>query len=98
MYSSIIHFPGTFATKDQGDSEYEQDLSGLVTASVWADYLKAGGIIPGLIYVSVALVCQAIRVYTDLWLSKWTEDGSHDVETSNPHEKVNSLSKIHRSE
>ncbi|XP_015595444.1 ATP-binding cassette sub-family C member Sur isoform X2 [Cephus cinctus] len=56
--------------------DLREDTSGLVTSVVWLDYLKAGGIGPGLTYIAAALACQALRVYTDLWLSRWTDQGS----------------------
>ncbi|XP_074096275.1 sulfonylurea receptor [Cotesia typhae] len=54
----------------------EED-GGLVTTKVWLNYLKAGGITPGLTYLAAALGCQALRVYTDLWLSEWTALGKN---------------------
>lgn len=45
----------------------------MVTRMICMDYSKAGGWIPGLIYVSMAILCQIVRVYTDLWLSRWTD-------------------------
>ncbi|XP_046482248.1 ATP-binding cassette sub-family C member Sur isoform X1 [Neodiprion pinetum] len=83
-------YDGTSNPKNAGgeDTEYDQDLSGLVTVSVCGDYLRAGGIGPNLIYISVALLCQAVRVYTDIWLSDWTHQGSHHDATSDLHEET----------
>lgn len=57
---------------EQEDS-LEEESGGLVTTKVWLTYFKVGGILPGMIYIFTALGCQVIRVYTDLWLSRWTE-------------------------
>ncbi|XP_034942129.1 ATP-binding cassette sub-family C member Sur-like [Chelonus insularis] len=65
--------------QDSQVSDPDEDASGLVTAAVWMDYLKAGGFTPGLIYLVAALGCQALRVFTDLWLSQWTNLGSHQL-------------------
>ncbi|XP_067206473.1 ATP-binding cassette sub-family C member Sur isoform X2 [Linepithema humile] len=55
-------------------SEFEaDDKSGIVTRMIWMEYPKAGGWIPGLVYVIAALAYQILRVYTDLWLSRWTD-------------------------
>lgn len=88
MLSSSSRFSGTSMRKDTDSLENNQEINGLVTAAVCKDYFIAGGIIPGLVYVGIALACQAVRVYTDLWLSKWTEDGSRPNETSSRHEEV----------
>lgn len=61
--------------------DFEEDKNGLVTSKVWIDYLRAGGFAPGLMYIGAALGCQALRVYTDLWLSEWTNLGSNDKTT-----------------
>lgn len=53
--------------------DINEDTEGLVTRFVWMDYLRAGGLAPGLGYLGAALGCQTLRVYTDLWLSRWTD-------------------------
>jgi hypothetical protein len=59
-------------------SEFEaDDKSGIVTGMIWMEYPKAGGWIPGLVYVIAALAYQILRVYTDLWLSRWTDQSVH---------------------
>ena len=60
-----------------------------MTKFVWLDYLKAGGLAPGLGYLASALVCQALRIYTDLWLSRWTDLGTKSTDSANVHEEVN---------
>ncbi|XP_076279079.1 sulfonylurea receptor [Lasioglossum baleicum] len=65
------------------DSLYE-DRSAMVTKMTCLDYSKAGGWAPGLFYMGVAILCQIFRVYTDLWLSRWTDQGR---ETSAPGEQ-----------
>ncbi|XP_076228088.1 sulfonylurea receptor isoform X2 [Nomia melanderi] len=61
-----------YDVEDHDESLYE-DNSGMVTRMICMDYSKAGGWIPGLIYVGMAILCQIVRVYTDLWLSRWTD-------------------------
>ncbi|KAK0080738.1 hypothetical protein PV325_013438 [Microctonus aethiopoides] len=58
--------------------EFDEDTSGLVNNIIWMNYLKAGGFTPGLIYIAAAFGCQALRVYTDLWLSEWTNLGNNE--------------------
>ncbi|XP_076160818.1 sulfonylurea receptor isoform X2 [Ptiloglossa arizonensis] len=57
---------------EEHEEPYE-DSGEIVTRTICMDYLKAAGWLPGFIYVGVALFCQIIRVYTDLWLSRWTD-------------------------
>ncbi|KAL6445158.1 hypothetical protein ACFW04_002204 [Cataglyphis niger] len=49
------------------------DKNGMVTRMTWIEYPKSGGWMPGLVYVVAALAYQILRVYTDLWLSRWTD-------------------------
>ncbi|XP_078045328.1 sulfonylurea receptor isoform X2 [Augochlora pura] len=58
---------------DAEDYESYEDRCGMVTRTICIDYSKAGGWIPGLIYMGLAILCQILRVYTDLWLSCWTD-------------------------
>ncbi|CAL7947692.1 unnamed protein product [Xylocopa violacea] len=62
-----------YETEEPDESQYE-DKSGIVTRMIFCDYIKAGGWIPGLIYIAVAVFCQVLRVYIDLWLSRWTDE------------------------
>ncbi|XP_043281302.1 ATP-binding cassette sub-family C member Sur isoform X2 [Venturia canescens] len=52
-----------------------ESSEGLVTKNIWMGYLKAGGLAPSLGYFGAALASQALRIYTDLWLSRWTDLG-----------------------
>lgn len=55
-------------------NEFEiDDKNGMVTRMTWMEYPKSGGWMPGLVYVVAALAYQILRVYTDLWLSQWTD-------------------------
>ncbi|RLU19415.1 hypothetical protein DMN91_007972 [Ooceraea biroi] len=65
-------------TDEQGEFEMD-DKSGMVTRMIWIEYTKAGGWIPGLVYVIAALAYQILRVYTDLWLSRWTDQSVHSI-------------------
>ncbi|KMQ95020.1 atp-binding cassette transporter sub-family c member 9 [Lasius niger] len=59
-------------------NEFEiDDKSGMVTRMTWIEYPKSGGWMPGLVYVVAALAYQILRVYTDLWLSRWTDQNVH---------------------
>ncbi|XP_072749305.1 ATP-binding cassette sub-family C member Sur isoform X2 [Anoplolepis gracilipes] len=59
-------------------NEFEiDDKSGIVTRMTWMKYPKSGGWIPGLVYIVAALAYQILRVYTDLWLSRWTDQSGH---------------------
>ncbi|XP_043258607.1 ATP-binding cassette sub-family C member Sur [Colletes gigas] len=62
---------------EEHEDSYE-DRSGIVTRTICMDYTKAAGWIPGLIYIGVAIFCQVLRVYTDLWLSRWTDQNNEN--------------------
>ena len=47
-----------------------------------------GGIVPGITYFFAALACQFLRVYTDLWLSRWTEQDDHPDYFDDSHQNV----------
>lgn len=73
---------------EEEDSQYEEEAGGLVTRKVWLTYFKVGGIFPGMTYVFAAFGCQALRVYTDLWLSRWTEQNDHSDYSDDNHKNV----------
>ncbi|XP_012273062.1 ATP-binding cassette sub-family C member Sur [Orussus abietinus] len=56
-------------------SFHEDNSDGVVTRKIWIYFIKAGGVGPGLTYVVAALISQFLRIYSDLWLSTWTEYG-----------------------
>lgn len=72
---------------DEQDGCEIDDKSGTVNGMIWMEYLKAGGWIPGLIYIVVAVASQVLRVYTDLWLSRWTDQSVHS--STDEHTDVN---------
>ncbi|XP_051156850.1 ATP-binding cassette sub-family C member Sur-like isoform X2 [Leptopilina boulardi] len=65
------------------EDSLEDESGRLVTTKVWLTYFKIGGILPSIIYIFTALGCQVIRVYTDLWLSRWTEHNRGTENTKN---------------
>ncbi|XP_025268777.1 ATP-binding cassette sub-family C member Sur isoform X2 [Camponotus floridanus] len=70
-------------------NEFEiDDKNGIVTRMTWMEYPKTGGWMPGLIYVIAALGYQFLRVYTDLWLSRWTDQSVY----SSINERQNTVS------
>lgn len=75
-------FIGTLNTEEQGESDSE-DRSGIVTKMIFYDYVKSGGLIPGLTYIGVAILCQILRVYIDLWLSRWTDEDNANLAQEN---------------
>ncbi|XP_076375179.1 uncharacterized protein LOC117218023 isoform X2 [Megalopta genalis] len=64
---------------DEEDRESCEDGRGTVTGTICLDYSKAGGWIPGSIYAGLAILCQIVRVYTDLWLGRWTDRESETL-------------------
>ncbi|KZC13248.1 ATP-binding cassette sub-family C member Sur [Dufourea novaeangliae] len=70
--------------REDHEESSREDRSGMVTRMICMDYAKAGGLIPGLIYIGVAVLCQFLRGYTDLWLSRWTDQ---EKEAWNAHEE-----------
>ncbi|XP_043605687.1 ATP-binding cassette sub-family C member Sur isoform X3 [Bombus pyrosoma] len=70
-------------TEEQEEEFQYEDRSGIVTRMILRDYTKAGGWIPGLIYVGVAIFCQVLRVYIDLWLSQWTDEDNINLNQEN---------------
>ncbi|CAK9810065.1 ATP-binding cassette sub-family C member 9 [Anthophora plagiata] len=70
-------------TEEQEDSQREEN-SGKLTRMIFFDYTKAGGWLLSLTYIMVAISCQALRVYIDLWLSRWT-----DKDNTNPTQENN---------
>ncbi|XP_006620268.1 ATP-binding cassette sub-family C member Sur isoform X2 [Apis dorsata] len=51
-----------------------QKDSRTITRTIFYDYIKAGGWIPSLIYITIAIFCQILRVFIDYWLSQWTDE------------------------
>ncbi|XP_016766887.2 ATP-binding cassette sub-family C member Sur isoform X2 [Apis mellifera] len=51
-----------------------QKDSRIITRTIFYDYIKAGGWIPSLIYITIAIFCQILRVFIDFWLSQWTDE------------------------
>ncbi|XP_011307390.1 ATP-binding cassette sub-family C member Sur [Fopius arisanus] len=79
----------TNETIDEGEEGQDYgDNGGLVDKGVWLAYLKAGGLGPCFMYLGAALGCQGLRVYTDLWLSEWTNLGTGVIEGTSIHEQT----------
>ncbi|XP_063983768.1 ATP-binding cassette sub-family C member Sur-like isoform X2 [Diachasmimorpha longicaudata] len=73
--------------ENEEEQNYE-DNGGIVDSRVWLAYLRAGGFGPCFMYLGAALGCQALRVYTDLWLSEWTNLGAGVIEESSSREQT----------
>ncbi|XP_063225209.1 ATP-binding cassette sub-family C member Sur isoform X2 [Bacillus rossius redtenbacheri] len=56
-------------------SEEEREY-GKISKLIYLEYLCACGVVAGMIYLVSAVVWQGLRVYTDYWLSQWTQAGS----------------------
>ncbi|XP_020299812.1 ATP-binding cassette sub-family C member Sur [Pseudomyrmex gracilis] len=74
---NVEEIPNDDEDVDEQDDFEINDKSGMVTRMIWIEYPKAGGWIPGIVYVIAALACQVVRVYTDLWLSRWIDESVH---------------------
>lgn len=63
--------------------QYQKKDSRTITRTIFYDYIKAGGWIPSLIYITIAIFCQILHVFIDFWLSQWTNEDfieeNHDV-------------------
>lgn len=64
------------------------DDNDIVNIKTWFEYLKSGGLLPCLLFLFVAFVCQFIRVITDIWLSKWTNLGAINTDKNKIHNQV----------
>ncbi|XP_017788164.1 PREDICTED: ATP-binding cassette sub-family C member Sur [Habropoda laboriosa] len=71
-----------FDTEEQEESQSE-DRSGTLAGMIFFEYAKAGGWLLGLTYAGVAISCQALRVYIDLWLSRWTDKDNANFSQEN---------------
>lgn len=49
---------------------------GKIPAEIYLLYLRASGLTIVLIFFITALIWQALRVYTDVWLQQWTDDNT----------------------
>lgn len=70
-------------TEEREEKSQYEDRSGIVTRMICCDYVKAGGWVAGLIYIGMAVFCQTLRVYIDLWLSQWTDDDNVNFNQEN---------------
>ncbi|CAD1468666.1 unnamed protein product, partial [Heterotrigona itama] len=70
-------------TEEREEESRYEDKSGIITRMIFCDYVKSGGWIPGLIYIGVAVFCQTLRVYIDLWLSQWTNEDNVNSDQEN---------------
>lgn len=79
-------------------NEFEiDDKSGIVTRMTWMEYPKSSGWIPGLVYIVAALGYQILRVYTDLWLSRWTDQSDQRfIEESKIYSSINERQDVNR--
>ncbi|XP_031368512.1 ATP-binding cassette sub-family C member Sur isoform X3 [Apis dorsata] len=80
----LIESKGTKESTDIEEKDYDtkelekqfqcQKDSRTITRTIFYDYIKAGGWIPSLIYITIAIFCQILRVFIDYWLSQWTDE------------------------
>ncbi|XP_044013895.1 ATP-binding cassette sub-family C member Sur-like [Aphidius gifuensis] len=66
----------------------DHDDHDIVNINTWFEYLKSGGLLPCLLFLIVAFICQFIRVITDIWLSKWTDLGVIDNDKNKIHNQT----------
>lgn len=85
IFESFLALDGEDAN-EQNEFEID-DKSGMVTRMTWMEYPKSGGWMPGLVYIVAALAYQILRVYTDLWLSRWTDQSVYS--STNKRQDVN---------
>lgn len=52
---------------------------GKIPAEIYLLYLRASGFTIILIFFITALIWQALRVYTDVWLQQWTDNSNHII-------------------
>ncbi|XP_014240364.1 ATP-binding cassette sub-family C member Sur isoform X2 [Cimex lectularius] len=66
-----------------GTNTVEERQYGTISPYVYFTYLRACGVVAAIGYLILAMSWQVMRVYTDFWLSKWTQgsEGHNDEET-----------------
>ncbi|XP_015114991.1 ATP-binding cassette sub-family C member Sur [Diachasma alloeum] len=73
--------------ENEEEQNYE-DNGGMVGSRDWLAYLRAGGVGRCFMYLGAALGYQGLRVYTDVWLSKWTNLRAGVIEGTGIHEQT----------
>lgn len=63
-----------------GTSTTDERQYGKISPYVYLSYIKACGYFVSILYFTLAISWQAFRVYTDFWLSAWTEESSTSEE------------------
>lgn len=63
-----------------GTNTTDERQYGTISLNVYLSYITAGGLIVSLLYFICVVSWQAFRVYTDFWLSDWTEESSSHTE------------------
>lgn len=63
-----------------GTSTTDERQYGKISPYVYLSYVKACGYFLSILYFTLAISWQAFRVYTDFWLSAWTEESSTSEE------------------
>lgn len=54
----------------------EEREYGKIERKIYLTYLRSCGMVMGYLYIVSILSWQGLRVYTDFWLSKWTQDSA----------------------
>lgn len=57
----------------------EEREYGQIGQHVYLSYLRACGILLGILYLTATVSWQGLRVFTDYWLSEWTEHRGDQV-------------------
>lgn len=74
-----------------GSADVERKY-GKIPAEIYLLYMRASGFTIVFIFFITALIWQALRVYTDVWLQQWTDDNSNSNYTGNNNAASNSSS------
>uniref|UniRef100_T1HAZ6 Uncharacterized protein n=1 Tax=Rhodnius prolixus TaxID=13249 RepID=T1HAZ6_RHOPR len=57
-----------------GTSSLDEREYGTISPYVYLSYIRACGLVAAAFYIMLAISWQSFKVYTDFWLSKWTQN------------------------
>lgn len=63
-----------------GTNTTDERQYGTISPYVYLSYVRACGIIASTLYLIFTVAWQTFKVYTDFWLSSWTEESSRNIE------------------
>lgn len=71
LFFCFIEDDNWYGSKCNDDRQYGQ-----ISIKIYKKYIKCCGIVSSLGYLVLATTWQVLRVYSDFWLGKWTQDST----------------------